>query len=55
MAISTDTPEERAAPADLAQGAAEQRPDGDAHAERRLVEHDGAGEAARGRGDDDRQ
>jgi hypothetical protein len=47
--------EERPAPADGPQLAAEERPDGDAKAERRLVEHHGAGDAAAGRADDHRQ
>jgi hypothetical protein len=47
--------EERAAPADRAELPAEQRPDGDAEAERGLVEHHGARDPAAGRADDHRQ
>ena len=48
-------PEERPAPADLAERPAEQRADRDAEAERGLVQHDRAGEAAAGRRDDHRE
>ena len=47
--------EERPAPGDAAQQAAEQRAGGDAEAERGLVEHDRAGQAAARRADDDRE
>ena len=46
-------PEERAAPADVAEDAAQQRAEGDADAQRGFVQHDGAGEPAAGRRDDD--
>ena len=48
-------PVERAAPADVAEGAAQQRADGDADAQRGFVQDDGAGEPAAGRRDDDGQ
>jgi hypothetical protein len=47
--------EERAAPADAAQRASEQRSHRDAWSQGRLVENDGTAEPARGRGNDDRQ
>jgi hypothetical protein len=55
IVISTATPKNRAAPADPAELAAEQRTDRDAQPERGLVDHHRAGYTATGGPDDSRQ